>query len=208
MHVLSCFLEFLNLCWQTKGRASLSRKQAETLLTSLRQLQVRKGSRGNDSDQHEIKVHLSPSTANVLSFPRPFSSSLTRTHRAPWAPLSSAQPLKLSVRTRPAGVTCCPADLWPPSVLLPVQGCSATGRQLSCCLSALLLEPCTCPSTALSHVSPGCADSLVTCALLRSLEWLKSKAICNFWSHFLTSALQLCMNRRPVGRWKTEGSTL
>lgn len=72
MHVLSCFLEFLNLCWQTKGRASLSRKQAETLLTSLRQLQVKEGSRGNYSDQHEIKLHHYPLILTCRPFPGHF----------------------------------------------------------------------------------------------------------------------------------------
>lgn len=47
MHILSLvLLELLNLCGQTKGRSSLSRKQAETLLSSLRHLQVGRGCKG------------------------------------------------------------------------------------------------------------------------------------------------------------------
>lgn len=69
----------------------------------------------------EIKmtVFLSFSYSNILSLPSPFFSSST-TRLARWAPLSSAQPCKLLVRTCawPAQITCCPFDLWASSVFL------------------------------------------------------------------------------------------
>lgn len=148
-------------------------------------------------------------------------------------------PFELSAALQAVGTHVCVTctdyllPVWPLSFICPSpwQECSAIGGWWSCWLSGLHLEPCTCPSTALCHVSPGCADSLVTCRLLSALihklifpgqsqctelEKEKPCPLCeprslskdSVCSHFLTSALQLCMNRRPAGRWKTEGSTL
>lgn len=112
----------------------------------------------------KMTVVLSWSYSNTSTLPSLFFSSSTRTHQARWAPSSSAQPCKLSVATCawPAQMTRCPFDLWASSCPPSRQECSAIGGRWSCCLSALHLEPCSCPSTASCHASPGCAHSSVT----------------------------------------------
>lgn len=173
MHILSLvLLELLNLCGQTKGRSSLGRKQAEALLSGLRQLQVRRGCEG---EMINLKLKfpcrcLIPTYRPVPGRFFPVRRGLVGHHeplRAQRGPASRGY-----VHGDLRGFARVPSDLrlssrpsW--------QACGATGRWLGCCLSASLPEPCTCPSTALSRVSPGCAGCLVTVRLLSSSEPLK-----------------------------------
>lgn len=132
----------------------------------------------------KMTIFLSLSHSNTLSLPSLFFPSSMRTRLARWAPLSSAQPCKLSVRTCAWICTDYLLPFWPLSFKCPPsrQECSATGGWWSCCTSALRLEPCTCPSTALCHVSPGCARSLVTS---RHLSALKHKLVSSAQSQFV-----------------------